>query len=462
MRKAFALLALALAVLPALVHGAKEDLYAITGARIVTVSGPALETGTIVMRDGVIVAVGRDVAPPPGARVLSGQGLTVTPGLIDGFGGIGLPSPAPAASPAGSPLSPQAMALDRFRPADVAKARDAGITTALVIGKDGVLPGQSVLVNLGGDRAEAMVVKQPAALHLHMATLSGRYPSSLMGTEAYARQALYDAARYRDARALYERAPLGRRRPSYDPALEAWQGVLAGREPLVVTAERENDVRRALALADEFKVKVVIAGAPQAFRVAPLVKSRGLPLLVTVNFDPARAPGYGLEDVDKERKRIEEAERNPALLHEAGVRFALVSGFAPDFLAGVRKAIERGLPREVALRSLTLEAAAALDVSDRTGSLEVGKMANVVAWSGDPLTKDAKAKMVFVDGRLYEPEERPEPSPSPSASPAAATPSSPAPPSSAFPSPSPSPSSSPSPVPSPSPTPTPTPREMGR
>jgi imidazolonepropionase-like amidohydrolase len=451
MRKAYALPVLTLAVLPALAHGAKEDLYAITGAKIVTVSGAVLDTGTIVLRDGVIAAVGRDVVPPVGARVLSGKGLTLTPGLIDGFGGVGLPAPgpAPAASPA-NPLAPQAMALDRLRPAEVAKARDAGITSALVIAKEGILPGQSVLVNLGGDQAEAMVVKQPAALHLHMATLQGgRYPTSLMGTEAYARQALYDAARYRDARAAYEKSPLGKRRPAYDSALEAWQGVLAGREPLVVTAGRENDIHRALALADEFKVKVVVAGAPQAFRVASIVKSRGLPLLVTVNFDPPRAPAFGAEDVEKEKKEIDDAERNPAELHKAGVRFALVSGYAPDFLAGVRKAIERGLPRDAALRAVTLDAASVLGVADRLGSLEAGKIANVVAWSGDPLTKDAKARMVFVDGRLYEPEEHPEPSPSPGSAPSA----SPAPSS------SPSPSPSPSPIPSPSPTPTPTPKQ---
>jgi imidazolonepropionase-like amidohydrolase len=414
---AVAVLSCAIAMFPDRAQAGKEDLYAVTGARIVTVSGPTLEDATVVMRDGVIEAVGRDVAPPVGARVLSGKGLTLTPGLIDGFGGVGLPAPTPSAapSPAPNPLAPQAMALDRLRPSEVVKAREAGITTALVIGKDGVMPGQSVLVNLGGDRAEAMVVKQPAALHLHMATLPSRYPTSLMGTEAYARQALYDAARYRDARAAYEKAPLGRKRPAYDPALEAWQGVLAGREPLVVTAQRENDIRRALALADEFKLKVTVAGAPQAFRVAPLIKSRALPLLVTVNFDPPRPPSFGLDDPEKEKRQIEEAEKNPAELYKAGVRFGLVSGYAPDFLAGVRKAIERGLPRDAALRALTLDAAAALGVADRMGSLETGKIANVVAWSGDPLTKDAKAKMVFVDGHLYEPEPSPSPSPSPGA-----------------------------------------------
>jgi imidazolonepropionase-like amidohydrolase len=136
-----------------------------------------------------------------------------------------------------------------------------------------------------------------------------------------------------------------------------------------------------------------------------------LPLLVSVNFDPPRAPAggpFGGSDEEREREEIAEAERNPAELHKAGVAFALVSGHAPRFLAGVQKAIERGLPREAALRAVTLGAAEALGIADRTGSLEKGKMANVVAWSGDPLAKEAKVKMVFVDGQLYEPDERPE------------------------------------------------------
>jgi len=346
--------------------------------------------------------------------VIRADGLVLTPGLIDGFSGPGLPAPTPRTSPAPSPLTPQAMALEKVRVADALKARDAGITTVLVIPREGVLPGQSVILNLSGDKAEAMALKQPAALHLHMSTLARQYPGSLMGTVAYARQSIDDAIHYRDEWAAYERSPAGRRRPRYDPALAAWQDVLAGRETLVVTAFRENDVRRALAIADEFKIKVAVAGAPQAFRVADLIKARKPPLLVSVNFDPPRpATFFGTRDEEKERRDIEDAERNPGELHKAGVSFALVSAYAPNFLAGVRKAIERGLPREAALRAVTLGAAEALGIADRTGSLEPGKIANVVAWAGEPLTKDAKPKMVFVDGTLYEPEE-PAPSPSPS------------------------------------------------
>ena len=401
------------------------EAYALVGGRVITVAGGVLEDGTVVLRDGLIEAVGSGIRPPADARVIDVKGLTLTPGIIDGFGGIGLPSPAPRAAADGAgpaagpgPLAPQAFVLDRIRAADALKARDTGVTTALVVPREGVLPGRSVLINLSGDRPEAMVLLQPAAMHLHMATVPAKYPGSLMGTVAYARQALLDAAHYRESWAAYEKAPRGRKRPRYDPALAAWQDVLAGRQVLVVTATRENDIRRALALADEFKLKVAIAGAMQAQSVADLIKARRVPLLVSVNFDPPR-PGalFGDADEDKERRDIEEAEKNPAALHRAGVAFALVSGHAPDFLAGVRKAIERGLPREAALRAVTLSAAEALGVSDRLGSLEAGKIANVVAWSGEPLTTDAKPKLVFVDGELFEPEEKASPSPTPTPTP---------------------------------------------
>jgi len=305
-------------------------------------------------------------------------------------------------------LAPQSLALDRVRAADVTKARDGGVTTALVIAKEGVLPGQSAILNLSGDKPEAMVLRQPAALHLHMASLARQYPGSLMGTMAYVRQALVDAGRARDAWAAWEKSPRGQKRPRFDAALVPWQQALAGKLPLVVTCNAENDVRRALALADEFGVRVVLAGAPLAFRSAELLKARRLPLLVSVNFDPPRAVSgfFGGVDEEQERRRIRDAERNPAELARAGVPFALASAWAPDFVAGIRKAVEKGLPGETALRATTLGAAEALGLQDATGSLEPGKLANVVAWSGEPFAKDTKARYVFVDGRLFEvPEE---------------------------------------------------------
>jgi len=395
----------AAAALAGPLQAAHEPVYAIVGAKLVPVSGPVIANGTLVLRGGTIEAVGSGVEAPSDARVIDGAGLVVTPGLIDGYGGLGLPAPKKSAkdAPPAEPIAPHRNALDRVQVADALKARDSGVTSALTIPQDGVLPGRSVLLSLAGDDAEALALVQPFGLHLHMATLAGsKYPGSLMGTQALARQSLYDAIHYRDEWAAYRAAPAGRKRPGYDSALEAWQDVIAGRVPLVVGARRENDVRRALDLADEFRIRVVAAGAPQAARLAELVKARRLPLVVGVDFDPPKDGGVP-DDDEQARQDVDEAERNPARLHERGVAFGFGSGFAADYLAGIRKAIERGLPREAALRAATLGAAQALGVADRLGSLEKGKLANVVAWQGEPLSAEARARLVFVDGQLYEP-----------------------------------------------------------
>ncbi|MEO8500914.1 MAG: amidohydrolase family protein, partial [Vicinamibacteria bacterium] len=200
----------------------------------------------------------------------------------------------------------------------------------------------------------------------------------------------------------------GRKRPAFDAGLDVWANVAGGATPLLLQTPRIGDLRRAFGLADEFKLKVILAGNTQAFEEAALLRERKPPLLVSVNFDPPRVGGFfGGSDDDKDRAEIESAEKNPGLLNKEGVKFALVSGFANDFLAGIRKAIEKGLPKDVALRAVTLTPAEILGVADRMGSLEKGKIANVVVWAGEPLTKDAKVKMVFVDGELYEPEEKP-------------------------------------------------------
>lgn len=396
---------------------AASDVIALVGGRVLPVSGPALDKATVVMRDGVIAAVGADVAVPKDARVIDAAGLTLTPGLIDAFSGIGLPARAAsgagggaAAGAAPDPLAAEQDVLDRVKHADALKARDGGVTTALVVSAEGIAGGRSVLLNLAGETTEALVWRQPAAMHLHLSTLRRQYPASLMGTMAWARQALLDARHAQAEWQAYERNPRGRPRPTYDASALAWQDVLAGRLPLVVTCTRLNDIRRALALGDEFGVKVVLAGAAQASQVAELLKKAGRPLLVTTNYDPPKAPGFGFgggPDEDTEKKDIEAAEHNPAKLHAAGVPFALVSAHGRDFTAGIRKAIERGLPQDAALRAVTLGAAEALGIADRTGSLEPGKAANLVAWSGEPFAKETKVKLVFVDGQRHEPEDKP-------------------------------------------------------
>lgn len=398
----------------------KIPTYAITKVKVITVSGGVLENTTLVLRDGVVMDIGPSVSIPKDARVFDGAGLTITPGLIDAWSGAGMPVARPAggggaggggaatAAPAVNPIAPASNIYERVRAAEALRARDSGITTIVPVPREGLVFGSAAVLDLIGDKPETMVVKSNLGLAASLTTLRQRYPGSLMGVMAFFRQALIDGAYHRAEVAAYEKAPGGRKRPAFDPGLDVWADVAAGTTPLLLGTPRTGDLRRALSLADEFKLKVIVAGNTQAFEEVALLKERKPSLLVSVNFDPPRAGGFfGGSDDDKDRAEIESAEKNPGALHKEGVRFALVSAFATDFLAGIRKAVEKGLPRDAALRAVTLTPAEILGVADRMGSIEKGKIANVVVWSGEPLTKEAKIKMVFVDGELYEPEEKP-------------------------------------------------------
>ncbi len=187
------------------------DTYAITNARIVTVSGPIVERGTVVIRNGLIAAAGPNISAPPDARVIDGAGLTVYPGLIDAYTNLALPEPAPGPSPGGGPaafllvqpqtrpvggpnstqpagLQPEVMVEDSIRSTgtDIESSRNIGITTALSAPRSGIWMGQSALINLSGETPQQMIVRSPIAMHVSFTPLRGGYPGSLMGVFATA------------------------------------------------------------------------------------------------------------------------------------------------------------------------------------------------------------------------------------------------------------------------------------
>src|SRR6185436_5216784 len=222
------------------------DTYAITNARIVTVSGPVIDRGTVVIRNGLIAAAGANVTAPSDARVIDGTGLTVYPGLIDSYTSLALPEAAPSSSPGGgggggfflvtqqqrpaagpnstqpAGLQPEVMVADVIRPGgnEIEASRNIGITTALTLPRSGIWMGQSALINLAGDSPQQMIVRSPVAMHMGFSPLRGSgYPNSLMGVFSSLRQMMLDADRYRNAQQLYERAPRATRRPELDRSL---------------------------------------------------------------------------------------------------------------------------------------------------------------------------------------------------------------------------------------------------
>jgi imidazolonepropionase-like amidohydrolase len=408
------------------------DAYAITNARIVPVSGPAIDRGTVVIRNGVIAAVGVAVAVPGDARTIDGTGLTVYPGLIDSYGSLGIATAGGAAAQAGGRggrgaapaqqggpssaapnsllppgLQPEVAATDLIHPDDNAFAgpRSAGITTALTAPASGIFIGQSAVINLAGLTAQDMLVKAPIALHIGFnPSRGGGYPNSLMGVFAALRQTLLDAQRYGEMQAAYAKNPRGTRRPENDPSLAALQPVLSRQMPVVMAASTQREIERALDLAKEFNLRPIIAGGSEAFKLADRLKAEGVPVLLSLNFP--RRPTAPAPDADPEPIRVlrdrAQAPKTPAQLAQAGVRFALESGGISNWsevLGNASRAVEAGLAPDLALRALTLTPAEILGVSDRLGTIETGKIANLTITRGDIFDRSARVTQVFIDGK---------------------------------------------------------------
>jgi imidazolonepropionase-like amidohydrolase len=397
--------------------------FAITGARIVTVSGPVIERGTVVVRDGVIQAVGANVRVPADAWVIDGAGLTVYPGLIDAFTTLGHPERRGGGGPGGQGGGPNGgtphswgaedrpgtftwlTAADDLDTTDVRieKWRDAGFTTALTTRPVGLFPGQAAVIDLAGERGRTMVVEPAVAQRIN---LNGRgysgYPASLLGVFAYVKQLYFDAKHYDQVWSAYERDPRGRPRPEYDRALEP----LRTPRPVLFPAEGRKDIERALKTGREIGVPVILYGAQRAYEAVDMLGAAGVPVLVNLDWPKPARDGDPEAVPDLATLRAwEHAPSTPARLHAAKVRFAFYTGGLTDpndARSNVKKAIDAGLPAEAALRAFTLSAAEILGVADRMGSIEAGKIANLVLADGDLFDPATRIRKVIVDGRPFD------------------------------------------------------------
>ena len=409
-------------------QGGEPQYFAIRGARIVPVSGPPVENATVVMAHGVITAIGKDVAIPPDAWVIEGKGLTVYPGLFDSFTDVGIPAAAPAPGGGeGGPRRPPTQQISRGpedRPgttpwrsaADEVNLSDkridswhnAGFTTVVSAPTGGMFPGQASVLDLAGDRASEMVVKTPVAIPVSLQPTGGfgNFPGSLMGALAYVHQVWIDTDWSTRAQAAYDKNPRGVARPAYDHTESVLAEALEDHALVLIPANNSVQLLRALQLVDVWKVDGVIYGGQMAYEVAGEIAAKKVPVLVNLKWPEAE------KDADPDEKpslRIlrfrDKAPSSPAALAKAGVKFAFYSGgiTAPkDILKAAKKSIDAGLGPDAALRALTITPAEIYGVSDRLGSIDTGKIANLVVTDGDLFNEKTKIKMVFVDGKRFE------------------------------------------------------------
>ncbi len=407
-----------LSEIPQGLRDATPRWHALTGARLVLAPGQVVENGTLVMKDGVIVAVGADVKPPAGAKVWALNGRTVYAGFIDAASSLGQgrveTSKAKGLTPGQRWVRSefrQAPALE-LKADDVRAAREQGFTTALSLPPTGaVFRGQSALISLrDGADARSLVLASDVAQHLaHEYTTfdfesGGRagnlsYPTSLMGSIALERQTLLNAQWAAGP------APKGERR-EFNASLNALAPALAGKQPVVHEALDEEDLLRIAKLRDEFSLKLIVQGTGHEYRKAAQLKALGLPVILPLAYPAApevEQPESALDVPLHQLQHWERAPGNAAALQAAGVEFAIstqgLKDVKKDFWPRLRQAVQRGLKPEAALAALTTTPARLLN-QPRLGRLAPGQLADVIVASGDLFTSEqAEVEIAFVDGQ---------------------------------------------------------------
>jgi imidazolonepropionase-like amidohydrolase len=380
-----------------------RGLLAIINARIFPVTGPAIERGTIVVRDGRIEAVGAGVPPPPGAEILDAAGQEVYPGFIDARTSLGLSEPGAGGYGDVEEIldfGPQLRAQTAYHNDSEAipVARANGITTVAVTPAGGIFGGQIAVMDLDGVTWEESTLKPAIGISFQFPTIPTR-PSDAPGQP----RTFTDAKRARDARIeravrqledakAYAKAGDGRPR---DLLLESLVPVVERRQPLFTRANSERDIRDAVAFGERTGVRIVISGGAEAQLAAPLLREKNIPVVLgSVLTLPSRP------DLPHQASYAIASE-----LARAGVKFAFSAGDAED-VENVRqlpyhaaRSVAWGLPRAQALRALTIDAAEILGVADQVGSIEPGKIANLVVSKGDPLEVRTTISHVVIKGR---------------------------------------------------------------
>lgn len=397
--------ALVLAGLGAIENAAGQTI-AITGGTVHTGTGQVIQRGTVLMVDGQIAAVGSDVTIPEGAQRVDASGKVVTPGLFDAYTGLGLVEIGAESNTADNSVNNDRISA-AFNVADglnpnataLAVTRVDGVTRAVVTPSSfqKMFHGQGLVINLGADSFDDMVLKDPAAQYVAMGEAGARAAGGARGAATLMlREALDDARDYARNREAFN----GGRRRDYAMSrldLEALVPVVRGTVPMVVLVHRASDIRAVLRLASDYDIQLILAGVQEGHRVADEIASAGVPVLVNAM---TNLPTF---------EALSASHANAGLMYEAGVQVVLAS-FDANNSRNLRQvagfATAYGMPREAALAAITRVPAEVFGLDDRLGTLEVGKVADAVIWTGDPFEVTEWAEQVFIDGRPMSDETR--------------------------------------------------------
>jgi imidazolonepropionase-like amidohydrolase len=393
--------------------------YAITHAKIFTLSGSTIDDGTLLIRDGKIAAVGVGLDIPAGAQVIDAKGLQVYPGIFDsitqmGLREIGAVSATVDSTETGN-YNPDVVAATAVSTSSehIPVTRAAGITEVLAVpgsggfdsgGGGSVIGGQASAIHMAGWEIDEMLIKKSAAMVLNwpqietqsfdFATFSRKEKPYADAKQEYDKQVTeitdwVERARHyaqvmdKSSAAKYDR----------DLKLEALAPVVRGELPVLVFANRAREIRNAVEFCDKHQLRMILAGGEEAYKVKDLLRSKGVPVILR--------PVLSLPlDEDDPYDRL---LSQPAELAAAGVKFALASfdnSFARRLGQNAANAVAHGLPYDEALKAVTLYPAQIFGLADQIGTLEQGKLANVIVTNGDPLELTTDVKYLFIRGQL--------------------------------------------------------------
>ena len=377
---------------------------AIVGGTVYPVSGPRIERGTVLLRNGRVVAVGTDVAIPADARRIDATGRIVTPGFVNagtqlGVVEIGAVADTRDASARGrSGVAASFAVWEGFNPASelIQPARNDGVTTAIVVPAGGLVAGQAAVVHLDGRTAADAVVRPSAAMVAEVGDAREAGVGARGELIGRLRELLTDARAYGVSRAAYERNAT-RAFTASRADLDALQPVLTGRLPMMIEADRASDIDAALRLRREFGFRLIIAGGAEAWQLADRLAAERVPVVTGA-----------MNNIPSSFATLGQRQENAGLLAAAGVPVAIIgnSGGGDEESFNVRNvrfeagnAVAYGMRYDAALRAVTLTPAEVFGVADRVGSLAPGRDADMVVWSGDPFEFATRAEHVFIRGR---------------------------------------------------------------
>jgi imidazolonepropionase-like amidohydrolase len=397
---------------------ADDNSFFVRGATIHTMAGKDIENGSILVRNGKIVGVGQNLSAPKDVKIIEAKGMQVWPGMIDsgstvGLSEIGAVTESNDVAEVGK-FDPQLRAFIAVNPESehIPVTRANGITAVLAMpgggGRRGggggqLLAGSASLIRLDGWTTEDLAIKPAAAMHLTIPTIQsgggrGGDFGGFMRVSVEQQKQQFDkdmkdlndffeeSRRYAQAKAA--------KNPDFRPdlKLEAMIPVIEGKEPVVVTAVRERAIRDAIAFADKQKIKIILSQSVEAYKVIPEIKAHDIPVILPpTNALPA-----------EEDDPYDQPPTTPALLYKAGIKFAFAS-FSNEFSRNIpyqaATAVAFGLPKEEAMKALTINAAQIWGVASQLGSIEEGKSADFVISDGDPMMTQTQIKQLFIQGK---------------------------------------------------------------